>query len=95
MAYLLSKEDVEKYLTRLGILEIQPPTLDFLFELHRAHVEKISWQILDIFTRKPVGINIKQSIELMTNNRSGYCFHLNGAFVVISGSYLIQSKKVG
>ncbi|MEO4052302.1 arylamine N-acetyltransferase [Solibacillus sp. CAU 1738] len=80
---MLSKVNVEKYLNRLGILEIQPPTIDFLFELHRAHVEKISWQTLDIFTRKPVGIDSKQTVELMTNNRSGYCFHLNGAFAAL------------
>lgn len=97
MANLLSKVDVEKYLTRLGILEAQPPTLAFLVELHRAHVEKISWQTLDIFTRKPVGIDIKQTIELMTNNRSGYCFHLNGAFAALLNTlgYKVSLHRAG
>lgn len=94
---MLSKEDVEKYLTRLGIFEIQPPTMDFLNEIHRAHVEKISWQTLDIFTRKPVGIDIKQSIDLMTNNRSGYCFHLNGAVAALLNTlgYKVSLHRAG
>ncbi|MFD1953283.1 arylamine N-acetyltransferase [Paenibacillus thailandensis] len=77
---MLTNEEMINYLARLGIREIQPPTRSFLFELHKAHVERIPWETVDIFAGKPVPIDIKASVQLMVNRRSGYCFHLNGAF---------------
>jgi N-hydroxyarylamine O-acetyltransferase len=77
---MLTKTEIKAYLLRLGIPDIEPPTLPYLFRLHRAHVERISWQTVDIFAGSPVPIDPEHSVQLLTSGRSGYCFHLNGAF---------------
>jgi len=77
---MLTAAVVRAYLQRLGIVDVQPPTRSFLFELHRAHVERLPWETVDIFAGRPAAIELRQSVELMTSGRSGYCFHLNGAF---------------
>lgn len=77
---MLTNTETKAYLKRLGITDIQPPSLSYLFELHRTHVELIPWQTIDIVNGTPVSIDIRDSVQLMTTGRSGYCFHLNGAF---------------
>jgi arylamine N-acetyltransferase len=77
---MLTNEEVKAYLSRLGIKDIEPPTKEYFFELHKAHVESVPWQTIDIFAGKPVGIDLKDSVQLILNHRSGYCFHHNGAF---------------
>lgn len=77
---MLKPEETQAYLKRLGITEIEPPTLSYLCKLQQAHVENITWQTIDIVSGNPAPIDLHSSIQLMINDRSGYCFHLNGAF---------------
>ncbi|MFB9329160.1 arylamine N-acetyltransferase [Paenibacillus aurantiacus] len=77
---MLTITETNEYLRRLGFDAAEEPSLDFLFALHRAHVERIPWQTLDIYAGRPVSMDLRDSIGLMTGGRSGYCFHLNGAF---------------
>lgn len=95
--YTLNRTEIEAYLQRIGIDEIQPPTLEFLSELQAAHVEYLSWQTVDIFAGRPAGIHLRESINLMLNGRSGYCFHLNGAFSVLLHSlgYTVRWHRAG
>ncbi|MGM1019621.1 MAG: arylamine N-acetyltransferase family protein [Bacillota bacterium] len=81
--YIMTKEEIKAYLNRIGIQDIQPPTQSYLFELHKAHVKHLSWQTVDIFARKPAAIGFQESVQLILQGRSGYCFHLNGAFSVL------------
>jgi N-hydroxyarylamine O-acetyltransferase len=37
----LNYNQISAYLRRLGISEVESPSKDFLFELHKAHVEKV------------------------------------------------------
>ncbi|RAR42259.1 arylamine N-acetyltransferase [Paenibacillus sp. MDMC362] len=80
---MITQSEVRAYLNRLGISDIQEPTKEYLFELHKAHVARIPWQTLDIFAGKPTSIDIEESVQLMIHQRSGYCFHLNGAFTAL------------
>ncbi|GIP00507.1 arylamine N-acetyltransferase [Paenibacillus lautus] len=80
---MITQNEVRAYLNRLGISDIQAPTKEYLFELHKAHVERIPWQTLDILAGKPTSIDIQESVQLMLQHRSGYCFHLNGAFTAL------------
>ncbi|WP_339223939.1 arylamine N-acetyltransferase [Paenibacillus sp. FSL W7-1332] len=80
---MITQSEVRAYLNRLGISDIQEPTKEHLFELHKAHVARIPWQTLDIFAGKPTSIDIQESVQLMIHHRSGYCFHLNGAFTAL------------
>lgn len=69
----------EAYLCRLGI-EPEPPSVDLLFRIHRAHVELIPYETLWIHLGQRWGIDPRDSAtRLGTSRRGGYCFHLNGA----------------
>ncbi|OBZ12786.1 arylamine N-acetyltransferase [Bacillus sp. FJAT-26390] len=93
----LTSEEIKRYLNRIGIADIQAPTQSYLFELHKAHVKHISWQTIDIFAGRPASIDDKQIIELMLAGRSGYCFHLNGAFSILLRSlgYKVNFHRAG
>jgi N-hydroxyarylamine O-acetyltransferase len=88
--YIMTKEEIKAYLQRIGIPERETPDKAFLFELHKAHVEHLSWQTVDIYARKPAGIDLRGSVQLVTTGRSGYCFHLNGAFSTLLRSLGFQ-----
>ncbi|WP_426454352.1 arylamine N-acetyltransferase family protein [Paenibacillus sp. S-38] len=94
---MLNSGEIRAYLSRLGIPGVQPPTLSYLFELHRAHVEKIPWQTVDIVAGRPASIDPASSVRLMTTGRSGYCFHLNGAFstLLLSLGYQVSRHRAG
>lgn len=68
------------YLARLG-LEPEPPSAGALARLHRAHVERVSWETLWIHEGRSWGIDPATSAaRIAATGRAGYCFHLNGAF---------------
>ncbi|MEH6941277.1 arylamine N-acetyltransferase family protein [Bacillus sp. JJ722] len=79
----MKDDEIFAYLHRLGIEEKKPPSKEYLFELHKAHMEKISWQTIDIFGGKQTTINERDSVQMIIQQRSGYCFHLNGAFYLL------------
>ncbi|MED4782017.1 arylamine N-acetyltransferase family protein [Brevibacillus choshinensis] len=94
---MMTHTERNAYLKRLGITDIQPPSLAYLFEIHRAHVQFIPWQTIDIVAGKPVPIDTKKSVNLMISSRSGYCFHLNGAFgeLLRSLGYKVSWHRAG
>ena len=68
------------YLGRLR-LDAEPPSLDALQRLHRAHVERIPYETMWIHAGERWGIDVGGSVErIARRGRGGYCFHLNGAF---------------
>ena len=79
----MTRAEIKAYLRRIGIDDIRPPTLSYLTQLHRAHVSAISWQTIDIVAGRPASIDLRECVRLILGNRSGYCFHLNGAFSVL------------
>ncbi|MGM0881549.1 MAG: arylamine N-acetyltransferase family protein [Bacillota bacterium] len=94
---MMTKEQIKAYLNRIGITEIEAPTKPYLFELHKAHVKSIPWETVDIFAGKPAAIDFSESVQLILNDRSGYCFHLNGAFSVLLRSlgYKVSLHRAG
>lgn len=72
--------DVDAYLARLRV-EREPPSLEALVRLHRAHVERIAYEALDVQLARPTSIEPEASAARITERgRGGYCYHLNGAF---------------
>lgn len=95
---MLTSDQTKQYLKRLDGIEWQLPTIEFLSELHRAHVEKVTWNTMDIFAGKGVPFYRTDSVNHIVNNKSGgYCFHLNGAFSLLLESlgYDVSLHRAG
>jgi len=70
---------IKAHLARLG-LEAEPPSVEALGRLHRAHVEHIPWETLWIHLGERWSIDPLASIaRIGALGRAGYCFHHNGA----------------
>ncbi len=69
---------IDGYLRLLG-LPCRAPSLDYLFELHRAQVERVPYTNLDIMRGEVTSIDPADSVRQVVAGRGGYCFHLNGA----------------
>jgi len=81
---MLTDEQINAYLRRIGmdkpLRDFEPGSQSLLFALHRAHVEKVPWETVDVFAGRPAPIDVEASIAHILKGRSGYCYHLNGAF---------------
>jgi N-hydroxyarylamine O-acetyltransferase len=72
--------DVGGYLDRLG-LSREPPGVEQLCRLHRAHVERVPYENLEIQLGRPTSVDPAESADrIVRSRRGGYCYHLNGAF---------------
>ena len=71
---------VDAYLGRLGV-EREPPSVDGLRRLHRAHVERVPYETVWIHLGEAWDIDPVRAVErIARRRRGGYCFHVNGAF---------------
>ncbi|MGK4579794.1 arylamine N-acetyltransferase family protein [Kitasatospora sp. HPMI-4] len=77
---MLNRTVIDQYLRRLGLPEPGAPSVAALFALHRAHVEQVPYETLDIHLGRPTTIDPADSTARVLRGRGGYCFHLNGAF---------------
>lgn len=76
--------DVRGYLARLGVDDPGPPTVEALHLLHRAQVERIPYENIEIQLGRPTTVDPYESADrIVRRRRGGYCFHLNGAFSVL------------
>jgi len=75
----LDRTHQDAYLARLG-LEAEPPSVDALFRLHRAQVERVPYETVWIHLGEQWTVDADASVRrVATDRRGGYCFHLNGA----------------
>lgn len=75
----------DQYLRRIGV-EACPPSAEALFELHRAHTERVPWETAWIHLGERWDIDPVASARRIAAGRGGYCFHLNGAFSALLAS---------
>lgn len=88
--------DVNGYLRRLGVTHNEPPSVERLFALHRAHVSVVPYETLEIHLGRPTTIDPDESADRIIAGRGGYCFHLNGALAVLLESLGYEvSRHVG
>jgi arylamine N-acetyltransferase len=74
-----SNELKDAYLSRLG-LDAEPPSVDALFRIHRAHVDRVPYETTWIPLGEKWDINSDSAMErIARGGRGGYCFHLNGS----------------
>ncbi|MGI5201878.1 arylamine N-acetyltransferase family protein [Spirillospora sp. CA-108201] len=71
---------VARYLERLGVGHPGEPSLSGLFALHRAHVERVPYEVLEIQLGRPTTADPDDAAGRVLNGRGGYCVQLNGAF---------------
>jgi len=83
----LSALDVRAYLGRLGVRDPGAPSVEALHVLHRAHVERIPYENLEIQLERPTTVDPVEAAErIVRRGRGGYCYHLNGAFSELLGA---------
>jgi len=76
--------DLATYLSRLGLADRPlPPTSGTLGALHRAHVERVSYECVDHHIPRATPLAARDSVARIAAGRGGYCFHLNGAFAAL------------
>ncbi|MGW7477561.1 arylamine N-acetyltransferase family protein [Nonomuraea muscovyensis] len=75
-----------RYLRRLGLADLldAPPSARGLRALHRAHVERVPYEVLDIWLGRATTVEPHASARRVVAGRGGYCFHLNGAFHLLA-----------
>jgi N-hydroxyarylamine O-acetyltransferase len=72
-------DDLRAYLRRLG-LEAEPPSVDALHRLHRAHVERVPYETVWLHLGEPRTVDALEATKRIAHRgRGGYCFHVNGA----------------
>jgi N-hydroxyarylamine O-acetyltransferase len=74
---------MDAYLARLGVDRTAVADLDTLFAIHRAQVENISYENVDIYLGRPPGIEPAETFERIARGRGGYCYQLNGALATL------------
>lgn len=76
--------DVPGYLRVLGIRRPPPPTIEALIEIHRAQVERVAYNTIDIHLGRRTTVDpLAAAQRLVATGRGGYCFHLNGALSLL------------
>jgi N-hydroxyarylamine O-acetyltransferase len=74
------------YLARLGVDGPQPPTPVTLTRLHRAHLERVPFENLDIHLGVPIELDeVAFAEKIAGRSRGGFCYELNGAFASLLG----------
>lgn len=76
----MSGLDVAAYLERLDVQTQGEPSVDSLRMLHRAHVERVPYENLEIQLGRSTTIDPVEAAARILRGRGGYCFHLNGSF---------------
>ncbi|KAB2329757.1 arylamine N-acetyltransferase [Cytobacillus depressus] len=76
--------DFQKYINRLAIDGEQYPTIDFLSELQRNHMENIPFENLDVTRKVEILLDTRRIYEkIIGMHRGGYCYELNGLFQLL------------
>jgi N-hydroxyarylamine O-acetyltransferase len=71
------------YLRRLGFTTQPPATVETLYALHRAQVERIPYESVWVWLGERRTIQPLDSIRYLLGGRGGYCYHQNGAIATL------------
>jgi N-hydroxyarylamine O-acetyltransferase len=70
---------IDQYLRFLGLAR-RAPSVDYLFDLHRAHVSRVIYTNVDIRLGQPGTLDPAEAAARIVAGKGGYCFQLNSAF---------------
>lgn len=75
----VTADDAAEYLRRLAVAD-GPPSVEQLFAIHRAHVERVPYETTWIHLGETWTVDPGAAVgRILHHRRGGYCFHLNGA----------------
>lgn len=78
--------NIEAYLERIGFQSRILLSEEILHGLHKAHTLSIPFENLDVFFGRPIALDLPTLFgKLVTGNRGGYCFEMNGLFSAVLG----------
>ncbi|MDP6343015.1 MAG: arylamine N-acetyltransferase, partial [Alphaproteobacteria bacterium] len=76
--------DLDAYLARIGHAGPRDVNAETLRALHRAHLETVPFENLDIHLGRPIVLNEAALFEkIVGRRRGGFCFELNGLFAAL------------
>ena len=75
------RDALDAYLARIGFAGEALPNLATLNELHRLHVEGVTFENIDVQLGTPVSRNPRAAFrKIVVQGRGGWCFETNGLF---------------
>src|SRR5216684_2465192 len=73
--------NVPAYLRRIRYTGPITATLETLRSIHRAHLETVPFENLDISLKRRIVLDQDRFVnKVVEENRGGFCYELNGAF---------------
>jgi N-hydroxyarylamine O-acetyltransferase len=73
--------DIPAYLNRIGYAGPLEPSAETLRRLHRAHLQTVPFENLDIHLGRPIVLDEAALFDkIVTRRRGGFCYELNGLF---------------
>ncbi len=89
------KMNKEEYLNRINYSGELKPNINVLRELQRIHLFNVPFENLDIHSQTPIELDIdKIHKKIVSNNRGGFCYELNGLFYELLVSLKFKVKKI-
>ncbi|MFD1146743.1 arylamine N-acetyltransferase family protein [Saccharothrix hoggarensis] len=82
----MAQLDVPALLRRLGVADAEPPSAAALARLHRAFVERVPYETVEIQLGRVTSLDPLDSAARVLAGRGGYCFHLNAVFAELLGA---------
>ncbi|MDR2606144.1 MAG: arylamine N-acetyltransferase [Oscillospiraceae bacterium] len=77
----MSAFSLTAYLDRIRFSGGTEPNYDTLYKLHTGHTFNIPFENLDVANKLPISLALDALFDkLVTRNRGGYCFEMNGLF---------------
>lgn len=91
----LSPEQLQAYFARIGYVGTPQADLATLTALHRAHVQAIAFENLDVQLGAPPGLDPARAFaKLVMQRRGGWCYEQNGLFGWVLGSLGFRVTRI-
>ena len=76
--------DIDAYFQRIGYQGERSPTLETLRFLHRAHMQSVPFENLNIGHGWPI-VTTEEALfrKIVSGRRGGFCYELNGLFAAL------------
>lgn len=94
----MTEKEILKYLLRINFTGYPGVNLETLTRLQKLHLLNIPFENLDIYTGKPITLNIRNFYEkIVIHKRGGFCYELNGLFfellsVLGFNAYMVSAR---